>query len=407
MTETLSEVSTELIIRTFYALYILLVIFVPFILGYFFWKYWVKYARHKFLSEKQHILLEFRLPKEITKSPVAMEVFMNALYQTSGEGNWYDKFVKGGMRAWFSLEMVSIEGQVHFFIWSRKELKKIIETQLYSQYPDVEVAEVEDYTKGITLDQSKMDLWGTYFTKTKESFYPIKTYVDYGLDKDPKEELKIDPITPVIELLGSLGAGEQMWIQILIRAHREEFKKPGTWFEKTDWKHFAKEEIKKKMKRDKGDGEVMDKMTKGEQKNIEAIEKSIAKAPFDTGIRAIYLANNDVYNKGNQGGLVGSMRQYGSNDLNGFKPDKTTGFDYPWQDVFGGRLRAKKEKILKGYQERSFFKPLYNPGDRGGEFILSAEELATIYHFPGKVSKTPTFTRIASRKADAPSNLPI
>ena len=332
---------------------------------------------------------------------------MNALYQTSGEGNWYDKFVKGGMRAWFSLEMVSIEGQVHFFIWSRKELKKIIETQLYSQYPDVEVAEVEDYTKGITLDQSKMDLWGTYFTKTKESFYPIKTYVDYGLDKDPKEELKIDPITPVIELLGSLGAGEQMWIQILIRAHREEFKKPGTWFEKTDWKHFAKDEIKKKMKRDKGDGEVMDKMTKGEQKNIEAIEKSIAKAPFDTGIRAIYLANNDVYNKGNQGGLVGSMRQYGSNDLNGFKPDKTTGFDYPWQDVFGGRLRAKKEKILKGYQERSFFKPLYNPGDRGGEFILSAEELATIYHFPGKVSKTPNFTRIASRKADAPSNLPI
>lgn len=407
MTETLGEVTSELFIQTLYALYILLVIFVPFLLGWFFWRNWVKFVRMQFLSEQEYCLLEFRMPKEITKSPVAMEVFINALYQTSGEGNWFDKFWKGGMRAWFSLEMVSIEGQVRFFIWTRKNLKKIIETQLYSQYPDVEVAEVEDYAKDVVYDPSKMDLWGTYFVKARDSFYPIKTYVDYGLDKDPKEELKIDPITPVIELLGSLGQGEQMWIQIVIRAHREELKKPGTWFGKTDWKHFAMLEIKTKMKRDKGDGEVMDKLTKGEKNAIDAIEKSISKAPFDAGIRALYIADKEVYNKGNQGGLVGSMRQYGSNDLNGFKPDKTTGFDYPWQDITGRKLVKKKEHILKSYKERGFFKPLYKPKDVGGAFILSAEELATIYHFPGKVASTPTFTRLPSRKADAPSNLPI
>jgi hypothetical protein len=125
----------------------------------------------------------------------------------------------------------------------------------------------------------------------------------------------------------------------------------------------------------------MDKMTKGEKTAIEAIEKSISKVPFDTGIRALYLANTDVYSKGNQGGLIGSFRQYSTNDLNGFKPDKTTSFDYPWQDIFGTKLKKKKQKLLKGYQRRGFFKPMFDSSDFGKEFILSAEELVTIYHF--------------------------
>ena len=48
-------------------------------------------------------------------------------------------------------------------------------------------------------------------------FLPIKTYVDYGLDKDPKEEYKTDPITQILEVMGSLGKGEHMWYQVLIQ----------------------------------------------------------------------------------------------------------------------------------------------------------------------------------------------
>jgi hypothetical protein len=405
MTETLAQVFIDVLIQSLYALYVILIVAIPFMLGYVFFVTWVKYSRAKFFSEQDHILLEFRLPKEITKSPIAMEVFLGALSQTGGEGTWFDKYWKGGMRAWFSLEMVSLEGQVKFFIWTRKGLKKTIETQLYSQYPDVEITEVDDYTEGVTYDPSKNEVWGCQFVKTKDSFYPIRTYVDYGLDKDPKEELKIDPITPVIELLGSIGEGEQMWIQILIRAHKAEFQKPGTWFEKVDWKHFAKEELKKKLKRDKGDGEVQDKLTKSEKSAVDAIEKSISKTPFDAGIRALYIADKDKFNKANTGGLSGSFKQYGSIDLNSFKPDGTTSFDYPWQDIFGTKLKEKKAKILKGYQSRGFFPPLFKSKIK--PFILNSEELATIYHFPGKVSRTPTFTRITSRKAEAPSNLPI
>lgn len=394
----------ELLIQTLYAIYILLIVFVPATLGYFFWRNWVKYVRMQFHAGQDHILLEFRLPKEITKSPVAMEVFINSLYQTSGEGNWFDKYIKGGMRAWFSLELVSIEGQVHFYIWARKTMKKTIETHLYSQYPDVEVTEVEDYTDGAELNFEKNNMWGCYFVKVKDSFYPIKTYVDYGLDRDPKEELKIDPLTPVLEYLGSIGAGEQVWIQILVRAHKSEIKLREGLFggKEVDWKHFAKEEIKKKMKRDKGDGETSDKLTKGERAAIEAIEKNVAKAAFDTGIRALYFADNSNYNKGNQGGLPGAMKAYAS-ELNGFKPDSTTSFDYPWEDFRDYRLNKKKHKLFASYKKRGFFRPLYDKT----HFILSAEELATIYHFPGKVARTPTVSRLNSKKAEAPSNLPI
>ncbi len=404
MNEVLQELFSNVALQTIYSVYILISIFVPILLAIIFWSAWVKYVRAKFLAEQEYVLLEFRLPKEITKSPIAMEVFLNALYQTGGEGNWYDKYWKGGMRPWFSLELVSIEGQVKFFIWTRKGLKKVIETQLYSQYSDVEVTEVHDYTEGVAYEPGKTEVWGCYFTKTKDSFYPIRTYVDYGLDKDPKEELKIDPITPVLEFLGSIGPGEQVWIQILIRAHKKEILKPGSWRERVDWTHFAKEEIKKKLKRDKGEGgEAPDKLTKGEKGAVDAIEKSISKVAFDSGIRAVYIADAAAFNKANIAGLTGSVRQYNSNDLNGFRPDKTTGFDYPWQDLSGKKLKKKKVKIVDGYKERGFFKPVF----KENHFILNAEELATIYHFPGKVSRTPTMTRINSKKSDAPGNLPI
>jgi hypothetical protein len=40
-------------------------------------------------------------------------------------------------------------------------------------------------------------------------------------------------------------------------------------------------------------------------------------------------------------------------------------------------------------------------------FVLNTEELATMFHFPGGVAATPTFNRIESRKAEAPTNLPV
>ena len=81
-------------------------------------KSYLSMIRADFYSKQKYHLLELTIPKGQTKSPLAMEVFLNALNQGGGESNWMDIWLKGSTKSWFSLELVSIEGKVHFYIWT-------------------------------------------------------------------------------------------------------------------------------------------------------------------------------------------------------------------------------------------------------------------------------------------------
>lgn len=391
----------------------IVILAIPFFLGKAVWKKWVTYVRSVFLAKQKKILLELRIPRGIAKSPLSMELFLMALNQTGGEGTWYDKYWLGKTRATFSLEIISIEGEVRFLIWTREALKSIIESQLYSQFADIEIRQVDDYAFATPLDFNSYEMWACDFKKSKDSHYPIKTYVQFGLDKDPDEEVKIDPISSTLEFMASMGKGEQMWLQIGVRAHKEEIPKPGTWFETVDWKHAAGEEIKKLMKRDKEakPGEIKMPemtMTKGEKEKVEAIEKSISKIAFDCGMRAVYIADKNKYRGTNVPGITGMFKQYNVAGLNGFAPKNTTAFDYPWQDFSGKKTKKKKEKLFYLYQHRYFFHPEFFPEDYDySPFVMNTEELATVYHFPGDSARTPTISRVTAKKVEPPQNLPI
>ncbi|HAT68367.1 MAG: hypothetical protein A2481_03150 [Candidatus Yonathbacteria bacterium RIFOXYC2_FULL_47_9] len=381
----------------------------PIIFGAIFWHEWMSYVQERFRSAQKWIVLEIKLPKEIHKTPVAMEVVLNALYQSS-EGTWFDKTWKGKVKDWFSLEMVSIEGDIKFFIRTTGIYKNVIEAQIYGQYPDIEIHEVPDYTRYVDYRgrEGDWEMVGIEYELSKKDPYPIKTYVDYGLDKEGvKEEFKTDPLTSVIEYLGSIGPGEQVWIQILVQAASKRYtKKDGT---KGDWKDEGKAIIDDLTKRNEKTPEGMPvfKMmmaTKGESEVIAAIERSMGKFGFDCGIRALYLVKRDKFNPSNIKALGGLLRPFTTNNLNGFKPMHfTAGFDYPWQDYNGIRLSHHRKEQFKAYKQRSWF---YSPR-KLKPFVLTSEELATIYHFPGGVLQTPTFGRIPSRKNEAPVNLPI
>jgi hypothetical protein len=61
----------------------------------------------------------------------------------------------------------------------------------------------------------------------KEDAIPIKTYIDFGMDSKSlslEEEQKIDPMTPLIEMMSSLKAGEQLWMQIFVRGAGKSLK---------------------------------------------------------------------------------------------------------------------------------------------------------------------------------------
>lgn len=384
----------------------------PFLALYYGFKKWMSYKQGEWVHEQEKILLEVKIPSVIVKSPSLMEVFINILHQ-AGVGSLTDVYLKGRVRSWYSLELVSNGGEVHFYIWLFAKQRRTVESQLYAQFPEVEIHEVEDYTKGFYHDSNKYKIGKIgHMILTKKDAYPIKTYIDYGLDDDQKEEYKNDPIAPMIEYLGSLKPGEHAWIQILLRAHTKEGFKYGHIFTVPDWKEAAEAEIKDILKKSKLKGAEEKSqdpkfLSESQKETIKAIERSLEKNAFDSMIRVAYFAEKDNFNPANIGGLLSVFKQFSSNTLNGFKPGKSADYDYPWQD-FKDRRKTKNEKtLLKAYKQREIFNDhLKSLHDK--PFILTTEEIATIYHFPSaQVAATPSLARIPSKKADAPANLPI
>jgi hypothetical protein len=112
-------------------------------------------------------------------------------------------------------------------------------------------------------------------------------------------------------------------------------------------------------------------------------------------------------------------RQYASPSLNELNRVNSTQFDAPWSDPTGLALVKMKKRMLDNFRLRMFFHPpiqyqfnypllrTFFPSHVPQIFVMSTEELATIFHFPGLVSETPSFKRIESKIAKPPSNLPL
>jgi hypothetical protein len=423
--ELLIKFNTEILPLVYKILFLISPIVIPVILIYILILLWVRYIQMKYIANLKSFLFEIKIPKDIQKSPLAMEIILGYM-QASGAATYTEAYLLGKVVGWFSLELVSIEGQVHFYIWSSEpKFKKILEAQIYAQYPTVEVYEVppaDDYTRKFVYDPAKKSIWGIQYKLGKPDPYPIKTYVDYALDKDQKDEYKIDPMTAVLEFLGSVGKGQQVWMQILIRKHGDEGLKDHRLRKKEDWKGQALEEINKiraAATPPVKEGQLypgFPNPTKGQTETIAAIERSLSKIPFDTMIRGFYLADNEAFNPAYIAGLLTMTKQYNSQSLNSFKTGKFTDTSDAYKDwctIFPflkkGRLELQekyRKYMFSAYRLRSFFYPPYK-NHRGKSFILNTEELATLYHFPGNVSATPTLAKIPSKKSEPPANLPI
>lgn len=390
----------------------------PFVLaGALFWL-WLYFIRARYIKRIRWVNLEIKIPKEITKTIQAMEVVLTAAcYQTwDGDNLLIGQWLQGQLRSWCSLELVSLGGEIHFIVRTTQFFRNVVEAQIYAQYPEVEIAAVPDYVDQVNfgLPGSDWKLWGTEFKFAKEDAYPIKTYVHYEKESRSldKGEERVDPMTATLEFLGSLNPEEQVWIQILVMASKKRFRQPGRLWGRVDWKEDAAGLIKKLKKEDKkrkgpgGEEEavLLPFLSPGERKVLEEVERSIAKPGFDCGIRVIYLAPADRFNAVNIVGLTGAFKQYNSADLNGFKPSKhKTLIKYPWYDPTGWRLARKRLQMFDSYRRRAYFYPPY----KHQPMVLNSEELATIYHFPGRVALTPTLAKIESKRGGPPVNLPV
>lgn len=408
----------------------------PFPLAYIAFHMWHDYRQERFIMGIKWVLLEIQVPRDVVKTPAAMElIFSNAFYHKSMKGFW-EEYMIGAPWLWFSLEIASIDGRVHFYVRTPTRLRDLVETQIYAQYPQSKVVEVEDYVWNIPQYTKNGDwnVWGCEFAKLKEDFLPFKTYKDFGDDMKTgvKEEFKIDSITPIIEYLGSRPRGQQVWIQIVIRQNIKKYHSHKTG------KHvdFSTAAIEFLEKATSGYIRVLDadkpELPTAKQTFLpehlkpiyEAVVKSTKQIHFDCGIRLIALADKKYHNEDSFNNLRREVRllfrQYAQPSVNELNRINSTQFDAPWSDPTGLALTKIKKRMLDFYRGRTFFHPpfqygfnypkllsIFFPSGKPEIFVLSNEELATIYHFPGMVSETPSFKRIESKIAKPPSNLPV
>ena len=324
-------------------------LFLPFLL----WKpalfLWFQWRQDIFSSKQRWIMLELKIPPEVLKPIKGMENVFSGLWQYHDPANAREKWIEGQYQVNFSIEIVSSEGQIHFYIRAVQGARRLVESAIYSQYPEAEITLVEDYTKFFPPDIPNKDwqLWGTNYKLEKADVYPIKTYAAFFEESTTeKEEKRIDPLSLLLEGLAKIGQGEHIWVQIILwpilptqdlymeRAHaivdklvrRPENTKPATLMGELGKVGYilatGKEVAKVETKEEIIPPEM--KLTPGEREIVASIEEKISKAAFQASIRCAYIAKRDNFFSPTKALPMSFFTQLSSHTLNNFKPISPT-----------------------------------------------------------------------------------
>lgn len=399
-----------------------------------------------FISKKRMVLLELFLPKTVEKPIRAMETVMTGIHGAiyHPPGNWWEKWVDGMVQLSVHFEIASIGGITHFYVRTESQYREAVESSIYSQYPEIEIREVDDYTKYVpqNVPNKEWNLFGADYHMMKDDHYPIKTYREFETEQEKDEVKIIDPIATLLESMAKVKPGEQFWIQIsaepmgeavaddwvkegeVLRdklANREEKvprgqkpiiqeiaevfisgKPPGTIDEKE--KEETREVIPAEMK-----------LTPGEREVVQLIEKKISKPVFKCTARFIYLGKREIFFKPNFRLAFAYFQSFVTLNVNslfvmGAKATLTKineSWFLPLNLIRPRRLYLRCRKIFRNYVRR--FPPFWPLMKRAIEdravFVLSTEELASLFHFPSeKAAPAPGVAR-AGRKRMGPSEL--
>lgn len=393
------------------------------------WNFWTN-GLYK-LATQEKILLAIDVPRDAEQTPLSMEAIFNQITGSHGTETWWEHHWDGEYQEWFSFEIVSIEGYVQYIVHCHEKFRDLVEAAVYAQYPDAEITEIRDYTQDVPTHypNDEWDYFGVEYVLAKENAYPIRTYNEY---EDKIRGEFIDPMSPLLEIMSKIGKGEQIWYQMIILPIIE-----------PDWQDDAQKVIDKlvekqsdeaKPKGIKGvisslfgitskvvsdaitpEGAVGEKkkekdpqrtimltMTPGEKLLVEEMERKTSRLAYKVRYRIMYFGQPGVFLK--QRGthpVIGAIKRFNDGTKNWFMVAKGTWTktNYMFKK---GRKYIRQRNLLKSYSKRSKYSGALPNG-----FVLSTEELATIYHFPLATVKAPLVKRTGARKSEPPPSLPV
>ncbi|MBT5338110.1 TraM recognition domain-containing protein [Candidatus Falkowbacteria bacterium] len=297
-----------------------------------------------------------------------------------------------GIKAWlfghrdvFSLELVSLKGQIHFFVAVPEHLQTYLEEQINAQFTDAFVEEMPDYN----MFSSNGVIKGTMMGFKQPDFLPVKTY----------KKLDSDPLNSITNALSKIDEKDGAAIQIVFKSA------------KPDWRNFGIK-VASKMQQGKKYNEAFQAAKGGfsgifkgvakaaqvnapnqaqpeqyrlsplEEELVKGIEETCSHSGVDANIRIIVSSKNQARLDGYLNNLVNSFVQFNMyKNGNNFE-----------------KLNRSPKKLINDFIYRNF--------DEGRSFVINSEVLASLYHFPiPKVNEAPNIKWLDARKASAPENI--
>lgn len=337
-----------------------------------------------------------RVPKELKKEDANAEKSQQQIQELIGVMETVFSTVgsvkpQKGFAAWllgrsdaFAFEIVAHRDKISFYVSVPSKHRTFMEEQIHAQYPNAQIEDVPDYNiflpNGVIL--------GSYLTLRRASHFGIKTY----------RKMESDSMNSLTNALSKVDSGDGACIQYVIRPAHHHWSKEGL--------RIAREMQQGKKLKDVQGGDFIASIGKGVSKTL---TKSSDDKKHDESYRLSPLEEEMVKGleeKASKAGLEVNIRVMVASKT----PEKAQRYLNDVLAAYGqfniyeyGNSFAKNMPRFQSAMTRHF---IYRHFDERYSAALSAEEMATVFHFPLPTTETPKINWLMSRKALPPSNLP-
>jgi hypothetical protein len=371
----------------------------------------------------QYTVLQVRVPKESESGPIVAEQIFATLHGIDTKFSLFQRLM-GYSSEQVSFEIASTNRQIKFYVAFPEHLRNLVEGQIYAQYPDVEIEDCPDYAYGNKYDENAVS---TEIKFTDPDVFPIKRYPQF---EDRLARVTIDTMAGITASLVKFENPEdQAWIQIVAMPLPDKWRiiftkcvkilkkgvfgnverlanaYAGAFCTRKVWPKvvffpvyffFWIQGLMVTAGIDSGRGvsgmggsisshddveELTNKSHERESDMDAAIDK-VVRPLFEVNIRITHVPKTKDHKKATVKlkEIVGAFKQFNYPHLNSFKHG----------EVYTGK------QALDAYRHRLIRYPM----------VMNNEELATVYHMPNLLVKTPTIFWVQSRKLEPPVDLP-
>ncbi|GIW63881.1 MAG: hypothetical protein KatS3mg091_683 [Patescibacteria group bacterium] len=303
----------------------------------------------------QMVTLEVKVPKD-NEIKIDSAVQMVASFSSLKKPEGFFGFLDIGDVVCF--EIVGKEADIRFYVSAPNNKIDFVEKAIYAYYPTADIKRVQE--PNIFTQEGHVE-FGALVLK-KEPFKPLKTF----------KELSADSLSSITSSLSKMKAGEGGIIQLLIR--------PTTSNTASQGKNYIA-----KVKKRESDPE---KATYKEgQKPLDKIDEKCSQPLFDVCIRFVVNSPEKELTKLHIENIKSAFNQFNS-DLNSFTSAKIR-----FKSAFMINFIYKFFPILELFGTKSIS-------------VLSAEEVAGIFHFPNKTVETPYINWLKAKSAPVSPDVP-